>query len=80
VACRETALTRLVAEAIGCLLDDARRSAARWLTGSSGPGCVTLKKLRPGSSGASEVRLLFIVGPARTAVLLVAGDKSGRLR
>ncbi|HEV3382478.1 MAG TPA: type II toxin-antitoxin system RelE/ParE family toxin [Trebonia sp.] len=37
-----------------------------------------LKELRPGSSGASEVRILFIFDPVRNAVLLVAGDKSGR--
>lgn len=37
-----------------------------------------LKELRPGSSGASEVRILFIFDPSRNAVLLVAGDKSGR--
>jgi hypothetical protein len=37
-----------------------------------------LKELRPGSSGASEVRILFIFHPAHNAVLLVAGDKAGR--
>src|SRR5216683_8357101 len=37
-----------------------------------------LKELRPGSSGTAEVRILFIFDPARNAVLLVAGDKSGR--
>jgi hypothetical protein len=31
-----------------------------------------LKELRPGSSGASEVRILFIFDPERQAVLLVA--------
>lgn len=36
-----------------------------------------LKELRPGSSGASEVRMLFIFDPARSAVILVAGDKAG---
>jgi hypothetical protein len=36
-----------------------------------------LKELRPGSSGASEVRILFIFDPARNAVL-VAGDKASR--
>jgi hypothetical protein len=34
--------------------------------------------LRPVSSGASEVRILFIFDPVRNAVLLIAGDKSGR--
>ncbi len=37
-----------------------------------------LKELRPGSRGASEVRILFIFDPERNAVLLVAGDKSGQ--
>lgn len=36
-----------------------------------------LKELRPGSSGTSEVRILFAFDPVRRAVLLVAGDKSG---
>jgi hypothetical protein len=37
-----------------------------------------LKELRPGSTGTSEVRILFVFDPTRRAVLLVAGDKSGR--
>jgi hypothetical protein len=36
-----------------------------------------LKELRPGSTGGSEVRVLFVFDPLRQAVLLVAGDKSG---
>ncbi|MBW1600686.1 type II toxin-antitoxin system RelE/ParE family toxin [Streptomyces sp. JJ66] len=36
-----------------------------------------LKELRPGSAGRSEIRILFAFDPARTAVLLVAGDKAG---
>jgi hypothetical protein len=36
-----------------------------------------LKELRPGSSGRSEVRILFVFDPWRSAILLVAGDKSG---
>lgn len=36
-----------------------------------------LKELRPGSAGATEVRILFAFDPARQAVLLVAGDKAG---
>jgi hypothetical protein len=35
-----------------------------------------LKELRPGSSGRSEVRILFAFDPLRQAILLVAGDKS----
>jgi hypothetical protein len=36
-----------------------------------------LKELRPGSSGQSELRLLFMFDPWRSAILLVAGDKAG---
>jgi len=39
-----------------------------------------MKELRPGSSGRTEVRILFVFDPQRQAVLLVAGDKSGRWR
>jgi hypothetical protein len=37
-----------------------------------------LKELRPGSGGTSKIRLLFVFDPWRSAVLLVAGDKSGK--
>lgn len=36
-----------------------------------------LKEFRPGSTGTSEIRILFVFDPERNAVLLVAGDKSG---
>jgi len=36
-----------------------------------------LKELRPGSTGRSEVRVLFMFDPWRSAILLVAGDKAG---
>ncbi len=36
-----------------------------------------LKELRPGSAGASAVRVLFVFDPWRSAILLVAGDKAG---
>ena len=39
-----------------------------------------LKELRPGSTGTSEVRLLFLFDPDRNAVVLVGGDKAGRWR
>lgn len=35
-----------------------------------------LKELRPGSAGRSEVRILFMFDPWRSAILLVAGDES----
>nr|WP_221379827.1 type II toxin-antitoxin system RelE/ParE family toxin [Actinoplanes polyasparticus] len=36
-----------------------------------------LKELRPPSRGRTEIRILFVFDPWRSAVLLVAGDKSG---
>ena len=36
-----------------------------------------MKELRTGSSGRSEVRILFAFDPARKAILLVAGEKAG---
>jgi hypothetical protein len=36
-----------------------------------------LKELRPGSTGSTEVRILFAFDEQRQAVLLVAGDKEG---
>ena len=36
-----------------------------------------MKELRPGSTGTSEIRILFAFDPIRRAVLLLAGDKAG---
>lgn len=36
-----------------------------------------MKELRPGSARRSEIRLLFVFDPWRSAILLVAGDKAG---
>lgn len=36
-----------------------------------------MKELRPGSSGRSELRVLFAFDPRRQAILLIAGDKAG---
>lgn len=36
-----------------------------------------MKELRPGSSGTTEIRLIFAFDPRREAIILVAGDKSG---
>jgi hypothetical protein len=69
---------RLVAEAIDRLLDDGPALGRPLADRIAGSRLHNLKELRPGSSGASEVRILFIFDPARNAVLLVAGDKSGR--
>ena len=36
-----------------------------------------MKELRPASTGATEIRVLFAFDPRREAIFLVAGDKSG---
>jgi hypothetical protein len=69
---------RLVAEAIDRLLDEGPQLGRPLADRISGSRLHKLKELRPGSSGTSEVRILFIFDPARNAVLLIAGDKSGR--
>ncbi|BCB82315.1 hypothetical protein GCM10022251_47360 [Phytohabitans flavus] len=45
-----------------------------------GSRLANLKELRPGSSGAAKVRVLFVFDPLRQAVILVGGDKAGRWR
>jgi len=37
-----------------------------------------MKELRPPSAGRSEIRILFVFDPWRSAILLVAGDKAGQ--
>ncbi|WP_245348206.1 type II toxin-antitoxin system RelE/ParE family toxin [Paeniglutamicibacter psychrophenolicus] len=36
-----------------------------------------MKELRPGSSGRSELRVLFAFDPLRQAIMFIAGDKAG---
>ncbi|WP_205315146.1 type II toxin-antitoxin system RelE/ParE family toxin [Nonomuraea lactucae] len=69
---------RLVAEAIDRLLDEGPVLGRPLVDRISGSQVHNLKELRPGSSGASEVRILFVFDPLRNAVLLIAGDKSGQ--
>jgi hypothetical protein len=37
-----------------------------------------MKELRPPSGGRSEIRVLFVFDPWRSAILLIAGDKAGQ--
>ena len=69
---------RLVAQAIDQLLDEGPRLGRPLADRITKSSLHNLKELRPGSSGRSEVRILFVFDPVRNAVLLVAGDKSGR--
>jgi hypothetical protein len=67
----------LVTAAIDKLVDEGPTLGRPLVDRIKGSKRHNLKELRPGSSGASEVRVLFIFDPQRQAVLLVAGDKSG---
>lgn len=66
----------LVAAAINLLEEDGPNLARPLADRIEGSKLHNLKELRPGSTGTSEVRILFIFDPQRQAVLLVAGDKS----
>ena len=57
-----------------------QRSDARWSIASQAPDTTNLKELRPASTGSTEIRILFVFDPRRTAILLVAGDKAGDWR
>lgn len=74
----EPVTRRFVGEAIDLLLDDGPALGRPLADRISGSRLHNLKELRPGSSGTTEVRILFIFDPARKAVLLIAGDKSGQ--
>jgi hypothetical protein len=50
-----------------------KRPLVGTITGST---IKNLKELRPGSTGRSEIRILFVFDPWRSAILLVAGDKA----
>jgi hypothetical protein len=66
----------LVRAAIRVLADDGPGLGRPLVDTIKGSKIKNLKELRPGSSGRSEVRILFVFDPGRNAVLLVAGDKS----
>jgi hypothetical protein len=67
---------RLVRAAIRILADDGPGLGRPLVDTVKGSKIKNLKELRPGSSGRTEIRILFVFDPSRRAVLLVAGDKS----
>lgn len=66
----------LVAAAINILGDEGPTLGRPLVDTIKGSSIKNLKELRPGSSGSSEIRILFVFDPWRQAILLVAGDKS----
>ncbi|MEV4515161.1 type II toxin-antitoxin system RelE/ParE family toxin [Dactylosporangium sp. NPDC049525] len=67
-----------VAEAIDILTEQGPALGRPLVDRLKGSLYQNMKELRPGSSGRSEVRMIFAFDPAREAIFLVAGDKSGR--
>ncbi|GAA2674431.1 type II toxin-antitoxin system RelE/ParE family toxin [Actinoplanes palleronii] len=68
----------LVGQAIAALLDEGPSLGRPLVDRVKGSDLHNLKELRPGSTGTTEIRILFIFDPTRNAVLLVAGDKAGQ--
>jgi len=74
----------VVAERLGCLQmpvvssqDPGQRLRRPLVDPVSGSRHKNMKELRPGSTGRSEIRVLFAFDRVRRAILLVGGDKSG---
>ncbi len=66
-----------VAQAVAALREEGPalgRPLVDWLKGAR---IHHLKELRPGSRGRSEIRIIFAFDPARSALLLLGGDKAG---
>jgi hypothetical protein len=77
--CQTDATTAdLVAEAIDVLVERGPALGRPLVDRLKGSTYHNMKELRPGSGGSTEVRMIFAFDPAREAVFLVAGDKSGR--
>ncbi len=67
----------LIEAAIDVLAENGPRLGRPLVDRLKGSKYHNMKELRPGSSGGSEVRVIFAFDPQREAILLVAGDKAG---
>lgn len=67
-----------MAEAIEVLVEHGPALGRPLVDRLKGSDYHNMKELRPGSTGTTEVRMIFAFDPVREAVFLVAGDKSGR--
>jgi hypothetical protein len=68
----------LIGLAIDQLADEGPTAGRPLVDRVKGSRFQNMKELRPPSSGKTEIRMLFAFDPAREAIILVAGDKSGR--
>ena len=67
----------LIVDAIDRLADAGPSLGRPLVDRVKGASVHNMKELRPGSSGRSEIRILFVFDPYRSAILLVGGDKAG---
>ena len=67
-----------VAEAIDLLVEHGPSLGRPPVDRLKGSAYHNMKELRPGSAGPTEVRMIFAFDPAREAIFLVGGDKSGQ--
>ncbi|WP_233565135.1 type II toxin-antitoxin system RelE/ParE family toxin [Micromonospora musae] len=67
----------LIAEAIDLLAEHGPALGRPMVDRLKGSSFHHMKELRPGSTGSTEIRMIFAFDPLREAVFLVAGDKSG---
>jgi hypothetical protein len=70
----------LIAEAVDLLAEHGPALGRPLVDRLRGSRFHNMKELRPGSSGVSEIRMIFAFDPLREAIFLVAGDKSGQWR
>lgn len=68
----------LIRQAITQLADEGPTARRPLVDRVKGSRFHNMKELRPGSTGRSEIRILFAFDPERAAILLVAGDKAGQ--
>ena len=74
---RRSRLPGLIVDAVDRLADAGPNLGRPLVDRIKGAGVHNMKELRPGSKGRSEIRILFLFDPWRSAILLVGGDKSG---
>ena len=66
-----------VAQAVSALREEGPVLGRPLVDRLKGSAIHHLKELRPGSRGRSEIRIIFAFDPARSALLLLGGDKAG---
>jgi hypothetical protein len=77
--CRSDPVTAtLITDAIDLLTIGGPRLGRPMVDRLKGSYYHNMKELRPGSTGHTEIRMIFAFDPAREAIFVVGGDKSGQ--